>query len=407
MLQLDKKTLSWIRFTLKLCMKQRILNKYAFTLVELIFVAMIIWLIMPAIFSLYNFIIRSNREISARQDTIQQWYEFFERLNILMQDYTIDYEEYFNRQMVGCTAWGTKGPSFTRSIWQSWYCTEFTAYGNQNSTNRWEWNRTKDHDLYYCSSVCSDNTDKWLPKVFKANKCGTIDGKQSYWQYATFFTDVWRDTTGDRDGNIVWDGDDYNVWYALNGVNAIEDPNHIQEIYLISHDGKRRLYFRRNLYAQSCTSDKCYYQYKIEMLRLRWFDAGIKHNFEVWSGNVWLYDWKIDTWACDTWMWFEWKWDSIWWAYPEYHLPKDVDDCRIPLTYWSTSVSARNIGISPTTDSDLSWNDETRQINAYMKIFTVNWVYLPYYTTGSISSSIGDFSVPLETAINMKDFYRE
>ena len=45
-------------------MKQRTSNKYAFTLVELIFVAIIIWLIMPAIFSLYNFIIKSNREIS-------------------------------------------------------------------------------------------------------------------------------------------------------------------------------------------------------------------------------------------------------------------------------------------------------------------------------------------------------
>jgi prepilin-type N-terminal cleavage/methylation domain-containing protein len=47
-------------------------KKYAFTLVELIFVAMIIALIMPAMFSLYNFIIKSNREIIARQQAIQQ-----------------------------------------------------------------------------------------------------------------------------------------------------------------------------------------------------------------------------------------------------------------------------------------------------------------------------------------------
>jgi prepilin-type N-terminal cleavage/methylation domain-containing protein len=47
-------------------------KKYAFTLVELIFVAMIIALIMPEMFSLYNFIIKSNREIIARQQAIQQ-----------------------------------------------------------------------------------------------------------------------------------------------------------------------------------------------------------------------------------------------------------------------------------------------------------------------------------------------
>jgi type II secretory pathway pseudopilin PulG len=44
----------------------------SFTLIELIFVVMIISLIMPAMFALYNFIVRSNREISARQGTIQQ-----------------------------------------------------------------------------------------------------------------------------------------------------------------------------------------------------------------------------------------------------------------------------------------------------------------------------------------------
>lgn len=384
-------------------MKSLRFNRYAFTLIELIFVAMIIWLIMPAIFSLYNFIIRSNREINARQDTIQQWYEFFERLNILMQDYTIDYEEYFNRQMVWCVDWWSRGSGFTRNIWQSWYCTEFTAYGNENSTSSERQNgiTSKYHDIYYCSSKSEKNTI-WLPIVVEENKCWTKVGRQSYGQYEALFVDVWKNT--DKDGNVIWDGDDYNRWSALNNINAIAESNHIQELYFISHDGKSRLFFRRKLYNQNWE----YNQYKIEMLRLRWFDAWIKHNFEVSSENVWLYDWKIDTWACDIWMWFIWHWapiDSI--TYSGYNLPADEDDCWIPLTYWSTSISARNIWISPTTDSDLSWNVASRQINAYMKILTVNWVYLPYYTTGTISNSVSDFKVPLETIINMKDFYRE
>jgi type II secretory pathway pseudopilin PulG len=53
-------------------MTKKHIKKYAFTLVELIFVAIIIALIMPEMFSLYNFIIKSNREIIARQQAIQQ-----------------------------------------------------------------------------------------------------------------------------------------------------------------------------------------------------------------------------------------------------------------------------------------------------------------------------------------------
>jgi hypothetical protein len=35
-----------------------------------------------------------------------------------------------------------------------------------------------------------------------------------------------------------------------NNINAIVDPENIQELYLISHDGKSRLYFRRRLVDQ-------------------------------------------------------------------------------------------------------------------------------------------------------------
>ena len=77
-------------------------KKSAFTLIEITIVAIMLGILIPSIFSIYSFIIKANREIHARQDAIQQGYGFFEKLNIWMQDYTIDYEEYYNRQMVGC-----------------------------------------------------------------------------------------------------------------------------------------------------------------------------------------------------------------------------------------------------------------------------------------------------------------
>jgi len=359
--------------------------------------------------SIYRFIVSSNNEISARYETIQQWYEFFERLNILMQDYTVDYEEYYNRQMVGCS-WNVKiWDNFEWNIGLSWYCTNFTHYGNRNSTQRcigsscmpisWDY-----HDIYYCTTVNdgeqshkpNKTLNRWSPAVYKTKDC-PLTGYQSFWQYAALFIDV--KNVAWMSWNSVWDSDDRDLWGTVRpGINAIADANNIQELYFISHDGKNRLYFRRKLVK---VKDK-YAQYKIQMLRLRWFDAWQNHNFN--EPSEWLYDWKIDTWACDAWMWFEWHWNSIGWAYSGYKLPADVDDCWMDLTRWSTSILSWKIAISPTTDSELAWAKQNRQINAYMKILIVNGLYPPYY--GTLTDSAGDFKVPLETIINMKDFYR-
>lgn len=365
---------------------------------------------MPSIFSLYTFITKSNREIQARQNTIQQWYEFFERLNVLMQDYTIDYEEYYNRQMVWCSKWSTfwQGSSFKRNTWLTWYCTEFTAYGNENSIQNGSATSSAigasqpgGHALYYCSSNGRQDK-KDMNRVFEESDCWIREGRQSYGQYAALFIDVKGDT--DSDKNLISDSDDTKMGRAFNNVNAIEDWNNIQELYFISHDWKSRLFFRRKLI--NITWDN-YLQYKIQILRLRWFDAWMKHNFEASEANVWIYDWVIDTWACDAWLWFVWHWEPIDNSiYSGYNLPAGVDDCWVDLTKWSSSVLAWNIMISPLMDSDLAWDEKNRQINAYMKILTVNWIYLPYYLPWSVSKSISDFKVPLETTINMKDFYR-
>ena len=394
--------------------KKRLLSrKYAFTLVELIFVAIIIGLIMPQMFSLYNFIIKSNKEVVARQQAIQQWYEFFERLNILMEDYTVDYEEYYNRQMVWCVWTNKRWNNFDRNIWMSGYCTNFTAYGNENG-NLTQSGSEKYHNLYYCSSKQSQWGDLWHTRVIHPfSSCGTIGSsfwnstRQSYGQYAALFIDV---KGGEWD--IVWDNDDEELWYLVNaGIDAIGDPDDIQELYLISHDWTRRLYFRRKLDREYEDENwKKYKQYKIQMLRLRWFDAWRMHNFSTDSQNKWLYDWVIDTWACDYSMWFEWHGNVIdaGWAYSGYHLPQDENDCRLDLTQWTTNLFAWNIAISPRWDADLYWAKRNRQVNSYMKIMIINKIYFPsiYGSSSRIADTVKDFSVPLETTINMKDFYR-
>ena len=76
------------------------------------------------------------------------------------------------------------------------------------------------------------------------------------------------------------------------------------ELYLISQDGKRRLFLRNRLIASGdwnnngivgdSVSEKLY---TLEILRLKGFDAGTDHNLDTVRGGT--YDGKIDTWACD------------------------------------------------------------------------------------------------------------
>lgn len=388
-------------------------------MLELVLSMTIIGLLLPSIFALYTFIMKSNKEIVARQNAIQQWYEFFERLNILMEDYTIDYEEYYNRQMVGCVWDSKRWGNFERNVEEgdaAWNCTGFTAYGN-SYTNGSE--LENGYNIYYCSTTEGNKRGKHKSET----ECGRYWRWQSYWQYAALFTDA-HDYTSDEDDEELWCL--LKNWNKIshkcegNNIDAIADANKIQELYLISHDWKRRLYFRRKNVEADPTKEP---HYKIQILRLRWFDAWEKHNFsDTSSSNKWLYDWVLDTRACDYSMWFEpipehknnsncshpnSEGNSVCWAYSDYYLPQDADDCWVDFTQWSTNVSDWQISISPIGDADLYWADQSRQINAYMRIMTVNSIYGPaLFSEWTVPESIKEFKVPLQTTINMKDFYR-
>ena len=154
----------------------------------------------------------------------------------------------------------------------------------------------------------------WLHRAVSSAECWKFWSKQSFWQYAALFIDV-REATSDDD--------DEELWYILSdNVSAIADPNNIQELYLISHDWKNRLFFRRKLVTWTWD----FAQYKIQMLRLRWFDAWQQHNFSELS--EWSYDGHIDTRACDSSMWFIWSGasiDSDGWIYSGYYLGENDD----------------------------------------------------------------------------------
>ncbi len=373
--------------------------KKSFTLIELVLVIAIASLILPLIFFVYLKIQKDKRELDGQQKLIQQTYNFVERLNVLLQDYTIDYEEYFNRQMVGCTNGWEKGNAFDWKVNGSGYCDSFTAYGNGSTNSFLQTGST--HEYYYCSS--QNTMPVALPSTVDGVSCSRWSF-QSYGQYKWSFWDVKDDVDGDN--LLVGDSDDEDKW---EGLVAIRSATGVQELYLISQDGKHRLYFRRNLVEEyDRTGDGIgtgEQKYVIQMLKLKGFDAGRQHNFEIVSGstNPWLYDGQIDTWACDASQGFMGAWKSLSGAYANYKLPVNADDCWVDLDLGSLSISAWNFSLSPTSDPVLAWSGQNSQINPVIILSLFSTLY---YGSGEMkfpSSLIP--SIPLQTTFNTKNFY--
>jgi hypothetical protein len=210
----------------------------------------------------------------ARMQLIEQSNDVMNRFAVLFQDYTIDYEEYFNREHVG-----------TGNLIDEYY-KEFTSYGNQTSVP------VVNQEFHYVRYFDS-NTPTLPPN----------DRKLSYGQYKAMFWNMGKDTDGQGKFNLineqrderftnVGDADDKDLG---KGPVAFSDL-HPKELYLISHDGTRRLFLRRKqICKDSSNPETC--SYTIQMLKLRGFDAGSEHKFEAADSKT--YDGEIDTWACD------------------------------------------------------------------------------------------------------------
>lgn len=78
------------------------MKKKGFTLLEMMLVVIISGSILSTIYGIMTLLPRVKNFNDARQNLIQQTNDVMDRFAILFQDYTIDYEEYFNRKMVGC-----------------------------------------------------------------------------------------------------------------------------------------------------------------------------------------------------------------------------------------------------------------------------------------------------------------
>ncbi len=112
-------------------------KKPGFTILEVIIAITSFFLLLVVIVSIYTRMMKLKYNIQARTNIIQDSYMLGEKINLLLKDYTIDYEEYFNRKNVGCDSYETNFLWNVGSGIDNGYCDLFTAYGNMNWYQWW------------------------------------------------------------------------------------------------------------------------------------------------------------------------------------------------------------------------------------------------------------------------------
>lgn len=351
--------------------------------------------------------IKLKYNIQGRTNVIQDSYFTIEKINLLLKDYTIDYEEYFNRKNVGCNG---NDANFSRNVGTGGYCENFTAYGNRNSIDSTPPTPPDERKIYFCSSTYSidENTpQKIIFNTGSQNGSGCLNtGQQSFGQYSRQFRDVKNNVD-----SVPWpwnDEDDENV---MKWPSAIDNATGTQELYLISQDGKSRVFIRRALIESgdrnrdgviSGDSEK---RYTLQILKLRGFDAGNKHNFDI-SNSSGVYDGKIDTRACDYAQWFICQWSGVSTIlYSWYKLATNANDGRVNLFQKNITISERNLIIYPNKNPQYALAEDNVQINPYFTLNLTSKLYGQIRQKRLGIENIDTFQINVQTTFNTKNFY--
>lgn len=351
--------------------------------------------------------IKLKYNIQARTNVIQDSYFTIEKINLMLKDYTIDYEEYFNRKNVWCNNYTQP---FTRDVGTGGYCTIFTAYGNNNAIELATASKRK---IYFCSS--NTITDPYDPQtiIYNTNIQNGLGcqrtGQQSFGQYYWQFRDVKKDVDVDSVPGAWNDYDDESI---MRWPSAIEDPANVKELYLISQDDKSRILIRRALIESGdwnhngITGDNdSEKRYTLQILKLRGFDAGNNHDFNI-TNSSWVYDGKIDTRTCDYAQWFICSWTEINnTIYPWYKVPSDQNDGRVNLFQKNITISNRNLIIYPTKNPQYALAESNVQINPYFTINLTSKLYGEIRQKKLGIQNIDTFQISLQTTFNTKNFY--
>jgi len=322
---------------------KKINKKLWFTLVEIMVWILIFSIVIIGWFKAYSWVLIWKIKLIESTDIQKQAFYFSEKFfEEIKKGWTIDYEEYFNRQVVwtATQSWHYKKNTWFWNFWIDW---------NIWTYSYWTW-------FYYCMSKNWTNMWTWgCVEDFNTTQASVKTKPQRYWQYAFQFIDynsnadddLWDE---DSDGNIIGDDDDevLGIWPgAFSG-------SEVKEIYLISADKKRRTLFRWRTFPDEGSGWLT--RWTIEFLKLDWKDWWYKHD----KTSSWAYDWIIDTWIINK--------DFSGWA--TVIAGSNNTNYWQPLFWDNINVENVKFFLYPNKDISRSWKDSDPQINIspYLRI---------------------------------------
>lgn len=335
-------------------------NKKWFTLLEVLLSVVILWMFIWIIINIYIQIRWSDWKISNKRILAAESSDLVDLIHEAAIEYSIDYEEYFNRSALNYGVWSTWFTSYG-NIWNLYYCWKNTNINSNYNVYSW------DDIAWWC--------------VFWNN--------QKYLEY--YFQHLELDNPNKL--NSSWNKNSYKWKWPV----AINPNTWLDYLYLISDDGTERYYFRRvyvtwadlNWDWETWKNEQLY---TVQMLKLKWFDAWKKHDYK----DRWAYDWFIDTRACDVSQWYYCHWNT--WLDNGYSLPLDYYDWWINITSDKVTVSDMKIDIYPIKDPYLATQESNFVIDPYAKIsFTMNIFWE--------ESKASNDEITLTTTLSFKNSY--
>lgn len=294
-------------------MKKSIKNIW-FTLIEVMVSITIFSLIVLVWFqALSTFWVERIKIVEDSKLHKELFFETQKLSSIIKASWTIDYEEYFNRNQI----W--KAEFNKHYLIRSWF-------GNFWWDNANVWTNNYGDNIYNCSNISGS---LW---------CASWN-QQRYLQYSKQFIDI-KNPDIEEDDNNLWNWPNVIFWSE-------------KELYLISNDWKKRTFFRfkkeNDPYSPSwevCDITNNIYDWciwNIEFLELEWRDFWENHIYWDWDNLEW--DWIIDTWVYPKRL--TWVENIIAWSTNEAYWQKLFSD--------NINITDFKINILPTKDLNLAW----------------------------------------------------
>ncbi|MFA5917670.1 MAG: prepilin-type N-terminal cleavage/methylation domain-containing protein [Candidatus Gracilibacteria bacterium] len=340
-------------------------NKKAFTLIEIMVGITLFSIIITSGFYAFSAVSVGKIKLIGQTGIEKESYFFSERLfEEIKKGGVIDFEEYFNRKVVGNTTFS------------SGHYEKDTGFGNFGSGGIVGTDTYGDY-FYFCRSgnltTLSMGTGGCYDNDFN-NYSASVSGKpQRFGQYTFQFMDYNSNMNDDSgiigdengDGNIVGDDDDENIGI---GPEALANSGEVQELYLVSGNKKTRTLFRWNVIEDpdrptgvSCdfsipktpTGSGCLGT--IEFLKLDLKDLGKNHDLGTGA-----YDGTPETWIIN----------------PDFAGTGGVIAGSNSGNYWvslfpkSINVKELDFFLLPNKDINLSWKDSLSSSNfsPYLRI---------------------------------------